>query len=126
MIELSATAFCNCVGRVLLPITVLWFKAPVTPGWIVRVVEQNFSELRLPKRGKKLFSNCNCALKSLPAHVHAFKNDFLKLSLKNAYKIGFIAEFEYAKHPTNTNNVISRRVLQESGCEFIKATWEIQ
>jgi hypothetical protein len=45
--------------------------------------------------GKTLFSRCKVALTSLPAaQVHAFRKLFLKLSLKNAYKIGFIAELE--------------------------------
>lgn len=46
-------------------------------------------------RGKTLFSRCSVAFTSLlAAQVHAFKKLFLKLSLKNAYSIGFIAEFE--------------------------------
>lgn len=45
-----------------------------------------------PKRGKKLFSPWSWALISFGlAHVNAFMNDFLKLSLRNAYRIGFMA-----------------------------------
>lgn len=57
---------------------------------------EKHSELRLrPKRGKKLFSTWSCALISFVlAQVKAFMKDFLKLSLRNAYRIGFIAELE--------------------------------
>lgn len=56
--------------------------------------EEKQSEFLLrPKRGKKLFSTWSCAFISFVfAHVKAFMKDFLKLSLKNAYKIGFMAE----------------------------------
>lgn len=51
--------------------------------------------LPLPNLGKKLFSSCNWAFTSLrAAHVQAFMKLFLKLSLKKAYSIGFIAELE--------------------------------
>lgn len=47
------------------------------------------------RRGKTLFSMCSVALTSLPAaQVHAFRKLFLKLSLRKAYSIGFIAELE--------------------------------
>lgn len=43
--------------------------------------------------------------------------------LKNAYKIGFMAEFEYPIAPTRTKTVISNLLWQTSGGEFISAIW---
>lgn len=62
------------------------------------------SEFRL--RGNTEFSRCNVALTSLPAaQVQAFRKLFLKLSDRNAYRIGFMAELEYESAPAMRNTM---------------------
>ena len=86
--------------------------------------EKHSEFLLRPNLGKKLFSACSCALISwVLAHVKAFIKDFLKLSLRNAYRIGFMAEFEYPRQPTRMNIVTSNFVRQTSGDELINAIW---
>jgi len=47
------------------------------------------------RRGNTLFSICSVAFTSFPAaHVQALRKLFLKLSLRKAYRIGFMAELE--------------------------------
>lgn len=43
--------------------------------------------------------------------------------LRKAYRTGFIAEFEYPKHPTSTKIVISNLDWHTSGGELIRAIW---
>lgn len=88
--SIDSTVFPNLVDCVSFDVIFVLLMRLAFVGFV------RHSEFRLrPNRGKKLFSTCSCALISLVfAHVKAFINDFLKLSLRKAYRIGFIAEFE--------------------------------
>jgi hypothetical protein len=55
--------------------------------------------------------------------IHKARRFCLFAYLRKAYSTGFMAEFEYPKHPTSTKIVISSFDWQTSGGELIRAIW---
>lgn len=88
-----------CNGRFDVPVVVVTVVVNSMHIFLSRVgcddsFVWRFSNFFMPT----LFSNLNWGTCLAFVHGHTFKKLFLKFSLKNAYKIGFMAELEYPEN----------------------------